>query len=163
MIAFDEVRGRLKLTRRGGARGWMAEAAATLFVRTPGGEDRVRRDRVRCLLRRRASRWQVGWCRFTGASGRVRAPAADSPPPTGGDRIGIAACDRLLDFYRCYATKMPAASRASMEKAYRTMLKTYRTAATSPASRASLSKACGVALKSLRKVAAKNPQFRGCL
>ena len=81
---------------------------------------------------------------------------------------GLPACDRYLQFYRCFIQSLPRASRQTAQQAYQRLLTTWRQSV-QRAVRAGgstlrhLRRACQTGLQSMTKAISRTPYGRQCL
>ena len=67
----------------------------------------------------------------------------------GGDKIGVAECDDYMTKYSACLGKMPAASKAASETAFKAQKDAWKQAAATPAGKEGLKTGCKAALDSL--------------
>ena len=78
------------------------------------------------------------------------APSAGFGPRRPSPRIGVAACDQFLAFYRQCIAKAPEEARGGMQTALESWQGTWRTLAASPTTQGSLEQTCQSAADSVR-------------
>jgi hypothetical protein len=87
------------------------------------------------------------------------------PRPRGGT-IGIPACDRYLQIYRCYLSILPAAARGPAQAAFQKTIQAWKrsiAASRSYAARAALARGCRMAVQSFTRALSHNPRLQRCL
>ncbi len=119
---------------------------------------RSRTDPLLCWVRQRGATWTVLWCRV----GKTSFGLGISPQRTKGlddASLGVAACDALDAYFRCYTQKLQPPGGPAMLRAWRTQKRAYREILKTPAGRAKISQACQKSMDQIRR----NSRTKDCV
>lgn len=145
--------------------GITASRNVRVFRRTRPSGDRSIGAPVSCRVREKGEAWVVVSCRVGrtefGPGNRLKRPFEPGHGST-----GIASCDKLEVYLRCYAKTLPKAQSAALLRTWRMTVRGYRRSLKDPANRTQVAKRCQRGLDQYRRNVSMHPNLKhlkGCL